>query len=1582
MSETLGSAVLDLGVDPAKLKAGLVTARKDVVNELGKAQTEAHTKMVKVMAAVGVAVGVGLYKVATSFEDAFNNIRIRTGATGKVLEGLKDDFREVVKDVPASFRDASMAIAMVHQRLGLIERPLQDRAKQFLTLSRITGEDLGTTIENSSRLFRNWGLNVSQQGPALDMLFRASQQSGVGINDLADTLVSFGPVLRGLGLGFDGATAMLAQFERQGVSSSTLMGGLKIALKNLVSPSERLQEALRVLGLAGKDPEVALRGIMSAIKTAPSALKATQLALMVFGRSGPIVASAIRSGSFEYQRMLGIMRSGSDTIMRAGEDTLTLSQRMEMLKNRGMLALEGPASAVLGILTQMTQLPGPLGAVAASLIGVGIVAATMGSNVMEAFKGIRAAIKGTWLLLASNPFIAVAAATIAITYLVFSNWGAIQKFLRRVWAGISNAASAVWNGIKSIISSAANAVASAFVAAISFVASLPGRIFKAALNIGISIVNGVLTGIGNLANALRTAVENALVAALNALNPFSPVEHGGEKHIGRPLAEGAIRGWVLGSRLLPERLTQTVRDAVERARQAVEDKRSVFAAAWSVLAEDAMAAFDAIYGAIRTRTERLLDEISIRKTMQELTDAVESTEARLRRARDRMANPMAYMGDALTPAERELQAAQEERRIADLASAVEDSARRVATAQRKVNEAEPNTREYEDALAELTDAQRDHEQALYNQREDGLRRKADQERKEIEAREAAIKELAEAEQAHAEAVERLREDELRRQAERERIELDARIALKRRHFLRELDDLQRALEKEGATREEAQRRILRLFRRYGVDYSLAGTYLGNEFVRGLRQSENAVERAAEAIANTVRERLRSIGRTILIEERERREGRTRRPGAGDRVRDDGPGFSKQGLGAIDLGRNPLMRFNQDMIRETRDAGNRVLDIWGWVKERWHGIVHEIVISSKKNWEEIKKGAEWLWDAVKTVWNSIKDETTRSWNRIKEAVSEVIDLIVGFGRLLWSELTAVWAHIKTGAATIWDLTGGLIISAVRSAYEKVQTIIGNLKAWIAARWDDIKTAASNAWQRVKDFLVNPTDAARDRVSSVLGNLRESIGNIWDRIKEAASNAWQRFKELLVNPVTSAIDRVKELLGINGLTDWLADRWAKIKDGVGNFATNIRDKIVDVFEGIRDKIRDFINAIIDVINILPGVEIRHVSLGARTSSTGGGASEGSNVQALAQGGKVTQPLAIVGEEAPKHPEYVIPTNPAYRGRAIALTGSLMRELGLNVPGFSLGGVFGGLGDIAGGAFSGLGNAVSRVVGLPAGLLERGANYIIDKLPSPSDYLPDWIAGLGRHAIGGVVDWVKDKVSSLFSGDSSFPGMGKLQSLVAMGRQADSMNAMGTPYLYGGGHGSFAGPWDCSGAVSAVLHAGGFLGSPITTDGLKVFGEGGDGQLVTVGVRGSTGRSAHTMMQLGNRFFESGSGHGAAWTNGWSGVFPIHRHPAGFAQGGVMDDKIRLIPDVLGWGLRKGGIMGGLPYVGSFGSGGYVPGPDGAPALATVHGGEHIGPGPPEVHVNVADGMEWLKDFVSIEIKESNRQSRDTFRAGRRR
>jgi len=101
--------------------------------------------------------------------------------------------------------------------------------------------------------------------------------------------------------------------------------------------------------------------------------------------------------------------------------------------------------------------------------------------------------------------------------------------------------------------------------------------------------------------------------------------------------------------------------------------------------------------------------------------------------------------------------------------------------------------------------------------------------------------------------------------------------------------------------------------------------------------------------------------------------------------------------------------------------------------------------------------------------------------------------------------------------------------------------------------------------------------------------------------------------------------------------------------------------------------------------------------------------------------------------------------------------------------------------------------------------------------------------------------------------------------------------TPYVWGGGHGSFeSSGYDCSGSVSFALHGGGFLSSPLDSTGLSTWGEPGPGRWITV-----YANAGHAWAIIAGLAFDTSGGAGPRWhpspvssTEGF-----IARHPTGY-------------------------------------------------------------------------------------------------------
>jgi len=104
------------------------------------------------------------------------------------------------------------------------------------------------------------------------------------------------------------------------------------------------------------------------------------------------------------------------------------------------------------------------------------------------------------------------------------------------------------------------------------------------------------------------------------------------------------------------------------------------------------------------------------------------------------------------------------------------------------------------------------------------------------------------------------------------------------------------------------------------------------------------------------------------------------------------------------------------------------------------------------------------------------------------------------------------------------------------------------------------------------------------------------------------------------------------------------------------------------------------------------------------------------------------------------------------------------------------------------------------------------------------------------------------------------------------------IGKPYRYGGGHRTFYdNAYDCSGAVSYVLHAIGKLETPTPSQRFRGYGENGAGRWLTI-----YASKGHVFLVIAGLRFDTGYGehaHGPHWqTRARPAAGYVRRHPVG--------------------------------------------------------------------------------------------------------
>ena len=377
----------------------LVKARDEASKTLQGVGQSAQTglgtdfqKAATIGGAAMAAMGAAALKFGNDYDDATDTIAAATGKTGDELDALNDSMMKTFKSLPVSMGDAATAIGDLNARLGLTGKPLEDIAAKFLTLSRVTGTDVKQNIADMTRVFGDWGIQTNEQAGALDKILKASQLTGVGINQLSQQVVQFGGPMRQLGFSFDQTLAILGKFEKEGVNTELVMGSMRIALGKMAKD--------------GEAPVETLQRVMEAIKNAGDAGEANALALEMFGaRAGPDMAAAIREGRFSIDELVSQLGNAQGTIANTAASTDDWREKVTVLKNQIIGSIAPYADYAAAALTMGGSL---------------VVTVSQAGNAVKAISGLGSAVRALGgVMTASVVTLGALAVAIGVAYAAY-----------------------------------------------------------------------------------------------------------------------------------------------------------------------------------------------------------------------------------------------------------------------------------------------------------------------------------------------------------------------------------------------------------------------------------------------------------------------------------------------------------------------------------------------------------------------------------------------------------------------------------------------------------------------------------------------------------------------------------------------------------------------------------------------------------------------------------------------------------------------------------------------------------------------------------------------------------------------------------------------------------------------------------------------------------------------------------------------------------------------------------------------------------------------------------------------------------
>ena len=198
--------------------------------------------------AIGVA-AAKTFDVGDKLRATFDDLQVSTGALGESLDDLNQSLTDVMWNSTATADKLGVAMGNLNTYLGITGDDLENLTDLFSKYSDLTGNDVATATENASKAFNLWGVETENMADTLNVFYGISQSTGITVEALFANVTDGASYLKRLGYSIEDAAVELASFEKYGMSASTVLTGMKMAISKMaeqgIEPTKEAWDSLK-----------------------------------------------------------------------------------------------------------------------------------------------------------------------------------------------------------------------------------------------------------------------------------------------------------------------------------------------------------------------------------------------------------------------------------------------------------------------------------------------------------------------------------------------------------------------------------------------------------------------------------------------------------------------------------------------------------------------------------------------------------------------------------------------------------------------------------------------------------------------------------------------------------------------------------------------------------------------------------------------------------------------------------------------------------------------------------------------------------------------------------------------------------------------------------------------------------------------------------------------------------------------------------------------------------------------------------------------------------------------------------------
>lgn len=195
-----------------------------------------------------VGMGVAVVKTGAQFDDQMSTVGAVSGATGKQMDQLREQAKDMGMNTRYSASEASEGMEML-ARAGFSTTDVMSALPHVLDLAAAGNVELGDAADITSNILSGFGMEASETAKVADVLAKASADSNVDVQSLGEAFKHVGPVASTLGLSIEDTAASIGVLGDAGIAGGQAGNMLKRGLLNLSSPTEQQTKLMDELNM-------------------------------------------------------------------------------------------------------------------------------------------------------------------------------------------------------------------------------------------------------------------------------------------------------------------------------------------------------------------------------------------------------------------------------------------------------------------------------------------------------------------------------------------------------------------------------------------------------------------------------------------------------------------------------------------------------------------------------------------------------------------------------------------------------------------------------------------------------------------------------------------------------------------------------------------------------------------------------------------------------------------------------------------------------------------------------------------------------------------------------------------------------------------------------------------------------------------------------------------------------------------------------------------------------------------------------------------------------------------------------------